>query len=513
MTHAHTGQKEVEVGDGVMFAVLKSVARATPVRRRVFGSFAFAIISLLVASPASQAASASSKKTTDILATSRSVAEKPIVLAASDGKDSKDSKESKSESKSGEKKPGVKVKVDDGFKVQSEDKAYSYAIAGRINVDSRSYSYPTDGPFGDVENNKQLFDMRRIRLDVKATLAKYYQIKLSVDFAEGAETKEAFIQYNFFEGKEILLGQFQMPFSSEEVGSSKYFEFIEMSAICGTLCNGEDRGVMLRGDPSDGRFHYEVGVFNGAGANTPDNNNNLDTALRVVMNPEDMDADTKYWLGVSYTSGKQITAPADADPTDLRLRTESRSKKTYFKAEFDPDVPYTRTRQGLDVTVVHGPTMVKGEYMRGDYTFDQKFAFQGAYLMASYFTTGEERTVKNGIFEKQKVEEPYDPEGDGRGAIEFKIRYSLFYADSKFFENDSVYPGWDGDKLIDKGYANGGYSWDYGVNWYPDKMSRIMFDYIKSYANKDIVGSFGEVRSKSATVAETAILIRMQQEF
>ncbi len=424
-------------------------------------------------------------------------------LAAADGK---------SESKGGEKKPpGVKVKVDDGLKIQSEDKAYSYAIAGRINVDSRSFSYPSDGLFGDPDLKKQMFDMRRVRLDVKATLAKYYQIKLSEDFAEGAELKEAFINYTFFENAEILVGQFQYPYSSEEVGSSKYFEFLEMSTACAALCNGEDRGIMLRGDPSDGRYHYEAGFFNGAGANVADNNDELDMAIRAVLNPEDADADWKYWIGVSYNTGKQMTSSDADNPTELQFRTESRSKKRFFKAEFEVDKPYTRTRQGLDVTVVGGPTTIKAEYFRGDFKFDNAVSVQGAYLMAGYMLTGEERTVKNGVFEKQSVDDPYDPEGDSRGAYEVTIRYSFFHADPKFFENDGVYTGWE---ALDTGeYVNAGYSWTYGFNWYPDKMSRIQINYITTYTAKELIKNFGDAMGMSGKAAETAILIRAQQEF
>ena len=64
----------------------------------------------------------------------------------------------------------------------------------------------------------------------------------------------------------------------------------------------------------------------------------------------------------------------------------------------------------------------------------------------------------------------HGPEGDGRGAIELKVRYSMFHADTKFFENDTLYSGWEALDPAD--FTNAGYTWTYGVNWYPDKMSR-----------------------------------------
>ena len=75
------------------------------------------------------------------------------------------------------KSAAVKVKVDEGLKFQSEDKAYSYQIGGRVNVDAQSFSYPGSGLFSKPDLSRQLFEMRRLRLDVKATLGKYVKIK------------------------------------------------------------------------------------------------------------------------------------------------------------------------------------------------------------------------------------------------------------------------------------------------------------------------------------------------
>lgn len=412
------------------------------------------------------------------------------------------------------KAPAVKVKVDEGLKFQSEDKAYSYQIGGRLNIDARSFSYPGSGLFSKPDLSKQLFDMRRLRLDVKATLGKYVKLKFSEDFAvsepgKTPETKEAWISYGYFSFGNIQIGQSQYPFSSEDTGSSKYYAFLEQATITAALASGEDRGILLIGNAANNRYHYELGLMNGSGANLADNNDSLDTAVRFVLNPADPEEEQKYWLGISYSTGGQTVVAEQNDA--LSLRTESRSKKKFFVAEFEPERKFTKTRQGFDATYLYGPTTVKSEYMRGDFKFEGTAAVQGMYLFVGHFLTGEQRSVENGLFEKQTVDEPYDPKGAGRGAIELTLRYSTFHADPKFFEDESLYPGWGG--ISPSKFVNAGYSWTYGANWYLDPMARIQFNYIQSYAAKEMIKSFGKTLGMSGKAAESAILVRFAQEF
>ena len=412
------------------------------------------------------------------------------------------------------KSAAVKVKVDDGLKFQSEDKAYSYQIGGRVNVDARSFSYPGSGLFSKPDLSRQLFEMRRLRLDVKATLGKYVKIKFSEDFStnkaeEKPETKEAWISYNYFSFGNIQVGQSQYPFSSEDVGTSKYYQFLEQSTIGAALASGEDRGILLIGNIVDNRYHYAFGMMNGAGANTSDNNDKLDTAVRFVLNPADLEDENKYWLGVSYSTGNQTVVKGLND--GLSLRTESRSKQKFFSATFEDKRKFSKTRQGLDATYLHGPTTIKSEYMRGNFKFDGTAGVQGMYLLVGHFLTGEQRAVENGVFEKQTVNEPYDPKGAGRGAIELTVRYSTFHADQKFFEAASLYPTWTA--LSSSKYVNAGYSWTYGVNWYLDPMARIQFNYIRGYAAKEMIKSFSKTIGMSGKAVESAILVRFAQEF
>ena len=402
----------------------------------------------------------------------------------------------------------VTVDLEDGLRIQTRNKDYAYKIGGRIQVDSHSYDRPKDGYFAGADSENHVFDIQRARLEMQATMARYYQAKLTAEFAGEAELKDAYLNVKYLSDANVRVGQFTYPYSTESLGSSKYAEFAESSAIKSAVASGRDRGVAVMGQPNDGVWHYVVGIFNGAPENTRDNNQNLDQVIRIVRNPEEISDDQwNFWLGAGYTTGKQLARDGEA----LVLKTESKSGLNFLKAEIAADVEYTRTRNSFDITTTNGPMMVKTEYYRADYDFENKVSLQGIYVLGSYFLTGEQRAVKNGQFEQQAVIDVYDPEGDGRGAWEIAARYSVFQADPKFFVDDGLYAGWAA--LSTTKYANAGYTWTLGVNWYPDTMARVMLDYIQTFVATESASSLDAAVNTKAKNAENTLLMRFQLEF
>lgn len=401
----------------------------------------------------------------------------------------------------------IRIDLEEGLRIQTKDKDYAYKIAGRLQLDSHTYSYPSEGLFSATDEHNQFFDVRRARLELTAKMARYYTGKIAVDFAVEAELKDAYLNLGYFPGAQFRIGQFVYPFSTESLGSSKYQIFAEPSSIGSLVTSGRDRGVMVHGAPNEGRVFYQIGIFNGAGENTPDNNSDVDTAVRLVWSPEEVaDESWNVWLGVCFSTGDQRTVDGDA----INLKTESKSGRSFFKAELAPDLTYTRRRSSTELTVVNGPLLIKGEYFRAEYDFERAAEIRGGYLIASYFLTGEQHAVDKGLLERQEVDEPFDPEGEGRGAWEVAVRYSVFHAERKFFENDGIYAGWIG--LDPASNANAGYTWTVGVNWYPDNMTRVVLDWFRSYSTPLLVAGL-DAAGASAKQAESAVLLRFQIEF
>ena len=93
--------------------------------------------------------------------------------------------------------------------------------------------------------------------------------------------------------------------------------------------------------------------------------------------------------------------------------------------------------------------------------------FDGYYLYASFFLTGEHRPYQksSGTFTRLKPKNNFSMSGQGWGAWEVVARYSSLDL------NDN---GIDGGQLDD---------YTVGINWYLNPQVRAMFNYV--YANSD----------------------------
>jgi phosphate-selective porin len=94
----------------------------------------------------------------------------------------------------------------------------------------------------------------------------------------------------------LQIGQFKVPFGSENAASGNDFELINRSTVTEALvpgrdigANGRDIGIQLGGSATAGRnsgqVEYALGVFNGAGINTGDDNDGKDVAGRLAWRP------------------------------------------------------------------------------------------------------------------------------------------------------------------------------------------------------------------------------------
>ena len=94
----------------------------------------------------------------------------------------------------------------------------------------------------------------------------------------------------------LRAGQFHVPFSLEEYGTSDNFiDFIERSMV-NELTPTRDRGVKIYGDLGlmDGIINYNLGGFNGTGEDTSDNNGDKDLAFRLEYSP--FRTSKSFWL-------------------------------------------------------------------------------------------------------------------------------------------------------------------------------------------------------------------------
>ena len=67
----------------------------------------------------------------------------------------------------------------------------------------------------DAEKN--FFQIRRARLDVKGSLSKWVDFRLQADFAPNPRLIDAFVKVNFCKYVKLQVGQFKIPFSLENI--------------------------------------------------------------------------------------------------------------------------------------------------------------------------------------------------------------------------------------------------------------------------------------------------------
>jgi len=400
--------------------------------------------------------------------------------------------------KPAEKKPEVKVKA-----------------GASLQTDYRSHSYPEGTPF-TRDDHVANYDMRRSRVEVRGEIGEYYSAKLSVDFSNGAELKDAYINYNFFEPIQVLVGQEDTPFGTEALGSTMNQEFLEKSMMGKLTDNGNDRGMMFHGEMFDSIFSYHLGFLTGASGAVHDNNNSSDFATRMVLGtPKDFDSFFHGWIGFSYMAGSQNTTTSG---DSIKIVTEAGTGgATLFQAKLPAALDsttgklsdaallhqdYDRSRFGVEMTALLGPVTTKFEYFTTTYDFGNPVTINGGYVFGSWMLTGETRTVSNGVLESQKVEDPFEPDFSGLGAWEVAFRYSWYTADANFFADNGLYNGWTGISKTKN--ADAASAFTVGVNWYPEQKVRIMFNWINTLAADP------NSTSTSKTSVEQAIMFRFQ---
>jgi len=204
---------------------------------------------------------------------------------------------------------------------------------------------------GELTSNT--FRMRRVRLSAEGTLYKGLTYKIQGDFSRSPMLVDAFVKYKVADAFAIQLGQFKTPFSIESPINPVNLEIFDYgegiqklvgySDVCGVGGLGRDIGLMATGklfaikDGEETKYHvvdYAIGVFNGNGPTTTDNNNRKDLVGRLEVHPG-LKALT---LSGSYYYGK------------------------YTK---DDNIDCTRNRWAAGAQYNDGKLVLRGEYIGG----------------------------------------------------------------------------------------------------------------------------------------------------
>ena len=243
--------------------------------------------------------------------------------------------------------------------------------------------------------------MRRVRMSVEGKLTKELSYKIQGDFSRSPMLVDAFVKYKPCTEFAIQVGQFKTPFTLESPINPVNLEIFDYgesvqklvgySDVCGVGGLGRDLGIMASGDlfrPEGKDFSivtYYLGVFNGNGPTTTDNNNRKDFVGRLEIHPmlKALTLSGSYYNGkykkddINQGARERWSAGAQYNDGDLVVRAEYLSGTTGHQVEAYDDA---------------GPILDEN----GDQVYYEDLLLsQGYYAVAGYnFRFGKENSQK-----------------------------------------------------------------------------------------------------------------------
>ncbi len=280
------------------------------------------------------------------------------------------------------------------------------SLRGRVMVEAwgTSDGYPTGT------------EVRAARIGVTGEVAPTISYKLEADFAgDRATIKDAYLQFTGWGRATVTVGNLKPAFSLENLIGLPKATFLERASP-NVFAFSETLGAAV----ATGGDGWSVGatLFGETPGTVVDGDEGVGLAARTTFSPVRNDSDLVHFgvSGFYKRLGDQALR--------VRQRPEARIFSTRLVDTGALDADATAAL-GMEFAAVRGPLSLQAEYIRssvdlaaGDASFD------GAYVFASWFITGERRpyTARNGTF---GTVQPASPVGDGgKGAFELALRYS-----------------------------------------------------------------------------------------
>ncbi len=395
--------------------------------------------------------------------------------------------------------------VGDKTIARSGSSGSTIVVNGRVHADVWSIS-DTDGdiaafegvdgagqPDGLVDPQNRL-GFRRLRFGVKGDILDNMLYKIEMELAGGndVEFRDAYLGWEELPILQtLLLGNQKRPYGLDHLNSSRYNVFLERPFIIESFNQDARRwGLASYGYSENERYNWRYGVYNMR--LIQDEGNYIFDHLQLEM--AGRFANTIWYDecsdGRGYAHWAISGTIADPDGTAgpinearFRQRPEARTRRRWIDTGFidRADVYYLL---GLEKVVNVGALQIVSEYqnvwLERDPGFGGNLRFDGWYVYASYFLTGEHMpwNRRTGTLARIKPFQNFwmvhkcDGTAEaGWGAWQIAARYS--YAD---LTDDNIFGG-------------RGESFTFGLNWYWNPNARMQFNYI-----------YGEIDQRFATL-------------
>ena len=262
-------------------------------------------------------------------------------------------------------------------------------------------------------------EVRRARLGVEGTVPGGFGYKFELDFADGVEFADAFLNYKTGPW-EFSVGQHNNFQALDELTSSLHSSFIERAAF--TDAFGFERRVGVSAQYSKGALLAQAGLFSDSVSDLNsigDDNNSWSADGRIVYAP--LMGSSQLHFGASGHF-RQLN---DASSTvRYRQRPAIHTTDVRFVDTGNINGVDTETGLGLEAAGIFGRFHLASEaYWQKVGRSGDDPTFFGAYVEGGYFFTGESRGYKGGKFDRVKVLKPFDKGGWGSFGLNLRWDY------------------------------------------------------------------------------------------
>jgi len=376
----------------------------------------------------------------------------------------------------------LKVKWRGAPEFSSADGKFKMKVRGRVQTD---YSAIDQDQALTGRPDVNAAELRRARLGVEGVVWGDVFYIVEVDFANDAPAlKDAYLEYTgLAKGLGLRAGNFKTPNGLEQMGSANYITFMERAAFVEAW--GLDRQIGGGAIYAQDHFTLSAGIFGPTPFNDEKWLEDVKTgAARVTFAPINREVNGVHQvvhLGASWR-GREGAEDLRSNPVpanDQFFSYRARGADLHLADRFvsTPAIFDQDTFWGLEALVIWKSFSVQGEYTQLEPELAPGFmgsdpTYNGWYVEANWFITGETQNYQKGVVGRPKVKNPVYQ--GGYGAWQFAGRYDVLdLADKATVIASCTMCGEQKTWLI-------------GVNWWLNDHTRLQFNYNES----DIEGGF-----------------------
>lgn len=238
-----------------------------------------------------------------------------------------------------------------------------------------------------LDSTTDTFKLKSAYIIPYGTIVPGWDFEVEIDAADttGKPMRNAFIEYTAFKPyAAIRVGQQKPSYSEEFLTSSSVIDTIERALPVTNLSAERDIGINVFGKLLKDRVDYGIGIFNGNGTNTTDDNDGKDVAGRLVFSPFKGSKGILggFTTGGAFWLGKQPQTTFPTGSTSVvgdRDRFAGLLAYKYGRMKLQSEYLY----QAFDKTA-GGEKKSNGWYLLGTYDLIKQKDYSPLQLVAKY---------------------------------------------------------------------------------------------------------------------------------